>query len=146
MPESRQELYKSYLSDLASTGTRYTAGNAFYLSILTALVGIMALSEANRPLAQMRPGLVLCISVVAWVVCWIWSKTIAFYAHLFRVKFEVLRALEEPFEIKPYQLEQAALLKAQSEPLTKNERRVPLTIGILFGAISSAAFAARVLS
>ena len=149
MPESSkpsnrgQEQYKIYLGDLGNIGVRYTAANGFYLSVLTALIAILALSEANKPLAQLRPGLVVSISVAALVVCWIWSKTIGYYAVLFRIKFDILRKLEEDLDARPFHMEWQAL--SGVEPLGANERRVPFVLGILFGVVSAASVLFRIL-
>ena len=49
-PKVTIEQYKAYIQDLGNIGTRYTTSNAFYLSVITALLGILSLTEAgSRP-------------------------------------------------------------------------------------------------
>jgi hypothetical protein len=143
MPDTKLDQYKSYLLDMGGVGTRYSTANGFYLSVLTALVGILALTEGSKPLGQMRPGVVVGIPLVAISICWIWYRTISFYSKLFAIKLAVLRTLEADLSAQPFEEELKA--SANLEPLTKNERRVPVVIGLLFGAVAVAAVLFRVL-
>lgn len=134
MPDTKLDQYKSYLLDMGGVGTRYSMAQGFYLSVLTALVGILALTEGSKPLGQMRPGVVVGVPLVAISICWIWYRTISFYSKLFAIKLAVLRKLEADLSAQPFDEELKA--SANLEPLTKNERRVPVVIGLLFGAVA----------
>jgi hypothetical protein len=104
--------------------------------VLTALVGILALTEGSKPLGQMRPGILICIAVVAIVICWIWAKTISFYSELFSIKFSVLRKLEQSLSAKPFTDELDITVERKLQGLTRNERRVPVTLGALFAVVA----------
>ena len=55
-------------------GTRYATANGFYLSIVSALVGVLAFTESGKPLAQVDLVLVLTVSAFAIVICTIGAK------------------------------------------------------------------------
>ena len=143
MPDTKLDQYKSYLLDMSAVGTRYSTANGFYLSVLTALVGILALTEGSKPLGQMRLGVVIGVPLVAISICWIWYRTISFYKKLFAIKLSVLRQLEADLSARPFDEERKA--SAHLEPLTKNESRVPVVIGVLFGAVALTAGLLRLL-
>jgi len=52
------ELYKAYIGDLGNIGGRYATANGFYLSVVTALIAVLALGETDKPLANLEIGLV----------------------------------------------------------------------------------------
>ena len=143
MPDTKLDQYKSYLLDMGGLGTRYSVAQGFYLSVLTALVGILALTEGSKPLGQMRAGVVIGIPLVAISICWIWYRTISFYSKLFAIKLAVLRKLEAELSAQPFDEERKA--SANLEPLTINERRVPVVMGLLFGAVAITAGLLRLL-
>jgi hypothetical protein len=143
MPDTKLDQYKSYLLDMGGVGTRYSTANGFYLSVLTALVGILALTEGSKPLGQMRLGVVIGVPLVAISICWIWYRTVSFYTKLFAIKLTVLRQLEADLSAQPFHEELKA--SANLEPLTKNEGRVPVVIGVLFGAVALTAGLLRLL-
>jgi hypothetical protein len=85
-------------------------------------------------LAEFQPQLVVALAVVAYVVCWIWRKTIAFYSSLFAIKFQILQELEGDFGAKPYTLELEKMKAAGLEPLTKNDGRGARDVGDTLGS------------
>ncbi len=89
------EQYKAYLGDLGSIGTRYATSNGFYLSVVTALLGILTYTKAGEAFVGSQPYLAVAVPLFAILVCWIWWRTLAFYRNLFLAKFEVLRKMEE---------------------------------------------------
>jgi hypothetical protein len=137
------DLYKAYIGDLGNIGSRYATSNGFYLSVITALVGVLALSEGKKPLADMRAELVVGISLVAVVVCWIWHSTIEFYGKLFRAKFQVLGDMELKLDYRVYAEEYKRIEALGAGSLTEKEKRVPLALGLLFALIAAAAVIAK---
>src|SRR5579862_5836545 len=94
-PATIPDQYKSYMGDVANIGTRYTTTNSFYLSIVTALLGILALAKKDEIFEGSKVYLGLVVSTFAILTCVSWWRTIGSYAKLFAVKFEVLRQMEK---------------------------------------------------
>lgn len=132
------EQYKIYVADVGNIGTRYAATNVFYLSVITALLTLLALAGADKPLAKIGGVLFFAISFSAILICWVWLKTIDFYSVLFGAKFDVLREIEKSLDFKIYAREREILLARKVEWLTKNERRVPALLMWLFASIAVA--------
>src|SRR5260370_27198391 len=91
---ARLDIYKAYSGDLGNIGSRYATANGFYLSVVSALLAILALSESGKALNQITGIVHVIVPIVGMVICWIWQKTITFYSTLFLGKFEVLREME----------------------------------------------------
>lgn len=70
------DLYKAYLVDIESIGARYSTANTFYMTVVSALLGVLAFADGSKPLAEVRVELVVVIAVLAIVICWI-SRAIA---------------------------------------------------------------------
>lgn len=124
------EQYKAYLGDLGNFGTRYTTANGFYLSVITALLGILALAKTGEVLAGPGAHLGLAVSAFAVLVCMIWSRSMASYRKLFAIKFTVLREMEKKGELFPiYEREDQLRGKLA---LLDNERLIPLLLSLPF--------------
>jgi hypothetical protein len=122
--------YKAYLSDLGNFGTRYTTANGFYLSVITALLGILALTKAGDVFEGSKAYLGLAVSTFAVLVCMVWSRSIASYRKLFAIKFEILREMERAGNWFPiYEREDK---KRGKTSLLENERLIPLVLSLPF--------------
>jgi hypothetical protein len=127
------EQYKAYLADLGNIGTRYTTANGFYVSIISALLAILALAKKGEALARIDVLLYLVVPIFACLLCMIWRDSMKSYSNLFKRKFEVLRKMEERLPFQPFKLEEEL---ARSGPrLIKNEERIPLILMAPFAAI-----------
>jgi amino acid transporter len=136
MDNTTLEQYKSYVIDLGNIGARYATTNGFYLSVVSALLGILAFVGTGKALNDIQPVIMVGVPAFGCVVCWIWYKTNYFYSSLFAAKFAVLRKMEEVLSFKPYTVEREILKKQKLVWLARNERKVPFTLGILFAAIA----------
>lgn len=126
------EQYRAYLQDVGNIGTRYATSNGFYLSIVTALLGVLALSQAGAP-SNLQLLLRITVPFFAVAICWIWAKTLRFYKHLFKAKFDVLREIEVAGGLFPGMKREAELFtESKGQWLTKNERRVPILLALPF--------------
>ncbi|HEY2338722.1 MAG TPA: hypothetical protein VGI18_15295 [Burkholderiales bacterium] len=131
------EQYKSLVGDVGSIGTRYATANGFYLSVITALIGVLAYAGAGKAFDEVSYLILVLVAVFAVAICWIWRKTIVFYGHLFAGKFEVLKALEKELPVQVYALEHKAVyLERAAVPLTVNEAKVPLFMGWFFAFVA----------
>jgi hypothetical protein len=122
--------YKAYLEDLGNVGTRYTTANGFYLSVITALLGILALTKAGDIFEGPKTYLGLSVSAFAVLVCLIWSRSIASYRKLFGIKFTILREMEQSGHLFPIYSRENELRGKLS--LLENERFIPLLLALPF--------------
>jgi hypothetical protein len=140
------EQFKSLVSDVGNIGTRYATANGFYLSILTALTGLLAYVGTGKPLERTTYPVILLVTVFAVAICWIWRKTISFYGKLFASKFAVLNELERELPVQVYAREADELYtKRGAERLTDHEAKVPFFLGAFFcvvGIVAVVLFAA----
>jgi hypothetical protein len=131
------EQYKSLVQDVGNIGTRYATANGFYLSVLTALLGVLAYVGTGKDVDRTTYPTVLLVAVFAIAVCWIWRKTIQFYGKLFKGKFAVLKELGGQLALNVYQREdQLVYVEGKAKPLTEHEAWVPLLLGCFFGAVA----------
>jgi hypothetical protein len=140
------DLYKAYLSDLGSVGARYSTANSFYMTVVTALLGVLALIQANKPFSDMRVEIVVTVAAFAVVICWIWRKTIDFYGDLFAAKFDVLREMEKQLPFQVFAAERQLLADRKAQWLLHNERRVPLYLAVFFVTLALLAVFFKALS
>jgi hypothetical protein len=130
------EQYKAYLQDLGNIGTRFTTMNGFYLSVITALLGILALTKAGEGLMDLKTILRLAVPLFASLICWIWSREIKFYRKIFFVKFQILRELEQYGGLFPsFAREKELFQQGAAGWLLENEVRVALFLALPFMAI-----------
>ena len=135
IPEDRiVEQYKLYVADLGNIGTRYTTSNGFYVSIISAFLVLLALTDSGKNLEQLGVFGRALILIFASILCFLWRNSINFYHDLFRIKFDVLREMEERhFPYSCYKREEYLFLQSPVlRRLTNNEARIPLCLGILF--------------
>jgi hypothetical protein len=130
------EQYKSYLTDLGNVGSRYATANGFYLSAVTALLGVLALTESGKLLSSIPRVTLLVVCGFACVLCIVWTMTIAFYRKLFHSKFIVLRQLEEHVPHKCFEAEYRLLTEGGKPFLLSIEKFVPLTLLMFFVALA----------
>jgi len=143
IPEERiVEQYKLYVADLGNIGTRYTTSNGFYVSIISAFLVLLALTDSGKNLEQLGIFGRCLILIFVFILCILWRNTINFYHHLFRIKFDVLREMEEiHFPYSCYKREEYFFLQSPVlKRLTNNEAKIPLCLGILFIILFLATF------
>jgi hypothetical protein len=137
------EQYKAYLADLGNIGTRYATVQGFYVSVITALLGLLALTETSTKLLGKLPtSTLVVVSIFSIVLCFVWSLTIIFYRRLFRAKFTVIRKLEEYLPVNCFELEYTELKVPEAKEdkrlphLLRVERYVPLVLILFFVALA----------
>ena len=133
-PVATIEQYQAYLGDLANIGSRYATANGFYLSVISALLGILFVMTPAEGMADLQNILRLAVPLFAIGLCFVWRQTISFYRSLFTAKFEVLREMEVSASLFPaYQREKT--LFSGSSWLLRNEARIPLYLALPFVVI-----------
>jgi hypothetical protein len=134
------EQYKSLVGDVGNIGARYATANGFYLSVLTALLGVLAYVGTGKAIERQTYWVVVLVALFAIAICWIWRKTIQFYGKLFKGKFDVLKELGCELPVNVYQREdQKVYGEGGARPLTEHEARVPLLLAWFFGVVAVAA-------
>ncbi len=135
-PTHTMEQYKAYIQDLGNIGTRYSTANGFFLSVITALLGILVFTKPGEWLTDLKTIIRLAVPLFASLVCWIWSKEIKFYRRLFQVKFQVLRELEKAGDLFPiFDREEELFKEVQAGGLLENEGRLPQWLACVFLAM-----------
>jgi hypothetical protein len=129
-PTRYVEQYEAYLLDVGNIGTRYATANGFYLSVITALLGILAFTKGGEVFEGQKAYLGTAVSVFAVLVCMIWSRTVASYSRVFRIKFTVLRQMEQAGNLFPI-FEREEELRGKLT-LLDNERLIPLVLSLPF--------------
>jgi len=135
------EQYKALIGDVGNIGTRYATANRFYLSIVSAVVGVVVFTESGKLLEQVDLVLIAIVSAFAIVICHIWTKTLQFYEALFGVKLQLLGEMEKELAFPAYSREFQLMRERGIRPLIENEIWVPRILWGFFAAIAAAAVA-----
>ena len=136
--------YKQYAGDVANIGTRYTAAQTFYFTLVSALIGVLALKDSgNVATVGTVAGYVntkfVAVMLFVAVICYIWRETLLFYQKLFRAKFDILRQLEDIGLYTVYDAESERLKELNEADsgtpgkipsLIDSEARIPLSLMI----------------
>lgn len=133
------EQYKALIGDVGNIGMRYATANRFYLSIVSAGVGLVAFIESGKDFEQVDLVLVLIVSAFAVVVCHVWAKTLQFYQGLFGVKLQLLGEMEKDLAFPAFAREFQLMKERGIRPLIENEIWVPRILWAFFAAIAAGA-------
>jgi hypothetical protein len=137
------EQYKVYVGDLGNVGSRYATAQAFYLSVVSALLAILAIKENTFVTGDYLNWVTALICLFIAAVCWLWYRTLMFYGGLFKIKFDILRAMEaEAHLFDIYKQEDEAITKnpATKGGLVGRERVLPRVIGFAAALIALVSF------
>lgn len=130
------EQYKAYLNDLGNIGSRYATANGFYLSVISALIGLLAFMEKEDLLAPTNSQLLYIVSAFGVFLCFIWFATIKFFGLLFKAKFIILSRLEKHLAYPCFDEEYLFLKRARAFWWTRIERYIPLAIAMFFAFVA----------
>lgn len=136
--ELRLDQYKAYLDDLGNIGTRYTTENGFYVSIVSALLAILALAQKGEAFASFDILLYIVVPIFTCLLCIIWRESMKSYSSLFKRKFDVLREMEKQLPFKPFLREEELRqehLAQSGRRLIKNDEWIPVILGTPFAAV-----------
>jgi hypothetical protein len=133
------EQYKALIADAGNLGTRYATANGFYLSIVSALLGVLAFTESGKPLVQVDLILVLSVAIFAIVICTIWMRMLGFYRGLLGVKLQLLGEMEKELAFPAYSRAHQLMEKRGIRPLIEDELWVPRVLWVFFALIAAAA-------
>jgi len=132
-PAATLDQYKAYMTDVGNIGSRYTTAQTFYLSVVSALIGIVTFVAKDAGAFQKYLWAVTAfITFFTALLCYIWWRTLDFYSHLFKAKFTVLKKMETGSStIYPiFTDEWAELENSRSGTLIYHEKLIPILIGL----------------
>lgn len=140
-PPAFLEQYKAYLQDLSNTDARYTTLNGFHLSIITALLGILALTKPGEGLTDLQPILRVVVPLFAFLLCCIWFQPSCpmgrFSGQSFRF-FASSSSVVALFSV--FQRERELIQNGRTRWVLENEERIPLLLILPFLIILLYAF------
>lgn len=97
------EQYKAKLSDLGNIGSRQTAMTTYYVSIISALFGVLAFKE--KSLAQIDTIVLFMVCGAGTLICILWFHSLSFFRGLFRAKLRVLEEIEMSLPFQTFRKE-----------------------------------------
>lgn len=127
--------YTAYVNDLGNFGSRYETMKGFYLSVVTAMVGIMVIGKDVSLLTHQDRVLPVLVPVIAFLICRQWRAAIKAYSGIFRAKFTVLRSMETRLPHKIFAEEDDAMVAQKSERLLGIDVFVPVALMAAFAVI-----------
>lgn len=133
VPSAVIEQYKAKLADLGNLGARHTAMTTYYVSILTALLGVLAFKD--RKLADIDLPIILVVTLGGVLVSLLWAAGIAFFDGTFAAKLSVLKKIEAGMPFQTFEEEFSVTNGAHRLSWLKTERKVPFVFAALFALV-----------
>jgi hypothetical protein len=127
------EQYKAYMADLANIGSRHAASQSFYVTVISALLGFLAIKTDGSLQKTFTPVFAIVMLFVAGI-CYVWRSTVLFYSGEFYKKITVLKELEEKGHLYPAFSRENEITERDGKPLptpalTEIQAKVPLLVG-----------------
>lgn len=137
-PPSAQALeqYKAKLADLGNVGSRQTAMTTYYVSIVSALFGVLAFKE--KALLQIDTVVLFMVCGAGLLVCLLWFCSLSFFRGLFRAKLQVLEEIEEALPFQTFRKEFDHMRKSGLASWIWIERFVPVIFALFFLGVVTA--------
>jgi len=129
------EQYKLYVEMADRVSARRTQTNAFYISLLGALLAVVSVSAALSPSSgSVYTLFVVAAGVLGVLLCLLWRVNIRSYRQLNAGKFKVIHDMEEHLPFPAYKKEWE-ILNRGDEPrkyllLTTVEQWVPVALAV----------------
>lgn len=131
-PSGLLEQYKSYISDVTGVGTRHTQANTWYVSLLSALLVIIGLTNKQGALGDIGPLARAAVALLGILLCLAWHMHVRSYGLLYKAKFEVLREMEKALAFPVYQRELERLTASRYFFFTRIEMIMTLLLAAPF--------------
>ncbi len=120
------EMYKTYLEMADRISQRRQSANSFYLSLNTAIIGLIGYVQLGRP---MEHSFYWLVAIAGAIISYLWYRQIRSYKDMNSGKFKVVHELETYLPVCPYDAEWTALGEGKNPdlylPFTVVELRVP---------------------
>lgn len=124
------EQYKAKIADLGNLGVRHTAASASYVSIVSALLAVLALKE--KALANVDAAIFEMVCGAGFGITILWWFALSFFRSLFRAKLKVLEQIEEVLPFQTFRTEFQLMRDSGSASWLWIERLVPILFGTCF--------------
>lgn len=98
------EIYKIYLELADKISERRQSANSFFLSINTAIVGLLGYLQSAHN-SRLSLGFYFLISVGGMLICYMWYRLVQSYKQINSAKFKVIHQIEQNLPIAPYDTE-----------------------------------------
>lgn len=125
------EQYQLYVTMADEISKRRHNANSFFLSVCTAVVGLLAVAHDD-----LGPGWASVVALSAILLCFGWSRILRSYRDLNSAKFRVVHAIEALLPLKPYDAEWSLVKRGGDDelykPLSHVEMVVPKVFSVLF--------------
>lgn len=99
------EQYKAFIGDLGNIGSRHTQTNTLYVSIISALLVFLSLTESGKALANFDMAGQVAVSLLGIFLCLAWYFHVKSFGYLYKAKFDVLREMEQDLPYSCYKRE-----------------------------------------
>ena len=125
------EQYKLYVEMMDRVTARRGQSNQFYLSIITALLGVIIVFSDENSNIMHADFLFLLASVIGIILCLSWLYNIDSYRQLNKIKFRVIEEIEEDLEFHCYKREWEIEKKEpiKYRRISSVERIIPIIMG-----------------
>jgi hypothetical protein len=132
------EQYKAKLTDLGNLGVRQTTMSTYYVTIISAFLGVLAFKD--RSLAQIDAAVIWAICAPGILVSTLWFTGVGFFRNLFRAKLQMLEKIEKALPFETFREEFETMKKHGRQGWLSAERYVPLVFALTFAGILCARF------
>lgn len=95
------EIYKIYVGSADKISERRQIANSFFLSINTAIVGLISYLQAGSN-EKTFLGFYLLVSIAGMFICYMWYRLILSYKQINSGKFKIIHQIEEQLPLSPY--------------------------------------------
>lgn len=128
------EQYKLYVEMADRISSRRAETNKFYISLLTALLAILALVVEKNIFSNIQSFVFIAIAILGLALCFVWIVNIRSYSQLNTGKFKVIHDMEKQLPYPCYDREWEILGRGTDRrkyfQLTRIEQYVPLLLAV----------------
>lgn len=129
------EQYKLYVQMADNISSRRSQTNAFYITVISALIAIQTLAAENYTMPQQYTSQ-LTVGILGILLCVTWYFNIQSYSQLNSGKFQIIHEMEEKLPFQCYMKEWELLGRGENGrqylQLTRIEKIVPLLLILPF--------------
>jgi hypothetical protein len=129
--------YKLYVASHQDISQRRDGANKFFLSVNTALVGVLGVWKSSEP----SNLLITAVCVAGAASCVYWCMALSSYQRMNSAKFKVIHAIEARLPLAIFKAEWAVLGWGRSrlfKPFSEIERAMPVVFILLYVIIALA--------
>lgn len=128
------EIYKLYVEMVDRISTRRQSANTFFLSLNTAIVGLVGYVQLASN-SEENADFYWLIGLAGMVICYLWYRLVKSYKDINSGKFKVIHKIEQKLPLAPYDAEWEALGRGQNPklylPFTRVEMGIPWVFFVL---------------